>query len=898
MLSWALDFVGALPEPNINNSIAPPRVVDRVVSPNTSCIGPSSVYTAIMAPLPASMTRSSSSDSSALSNIMVAGTRDDDSSSEGVSASTPPTSLNDNGSLGSAKAAVEPMDVIEEETSRRPKRSRSSVSTYNLNQLSGAQDADHARNKRNISGLTGQTLVGDEDGSPYGNKTDKAMNSMDWEASPQPVRRSPRTAKVQRRPSVKDRVKKAAGKMGSVLGKRSREVMEAGKRKLGMGEIEESPQAKKVLKELDMGSKGVLDELDLSGDEFTAPPRPAKRARTSGKAPLRDVDQTVAPTAPPLNITSGKRTKKWQKEGLYVGQDPNTDPSQAGARKKLHKKRADSSASNASEMTDDTSSKRSFMTLPMFNYLEKTRDFVIPYDIYAPSLKKGDEKPKDWSKINRNRLVGEAKDLWDRSEKLPASACVCQVPAPGEQGCEDDCLNRVMQYECNDDNCSLDASQCGNRAFSELAARTKKAGPFDVGVEVRKTPNRGFGVRSCRTFAPGQIIMEYTGEIISEAECQRRMREDYKDKQCYYLMELERGLIIDGTKGSMARFINHSCNPNCEVRMVKVNGTPRMAVFAGENGVMTGEELTYDYNFDNFGTTQQICYCGAPNCRGFLSKRLNAAEQKKLAREEIERKKKAAEEAMKRAQAEAKRRQVQDDRGSSWRGWIAVDDPEIKERLKAEKKEKEEAEKNSSRARRLAARLSGAPLTESKPPTPKKENPKRRKTVHAEPEAPIAQEEETTEQTTIGAIMRKTTTRKSHLRTTSSGSKFTEELSRPSSAQTMSKVIEETEVSVSTTEVQKQTTKTFDETPAAAGAEIMDREDSTEIPETVSSAESEIQVAEKSGLSRTASKGKEVLKGMGQAVKKSFLGLEKGVAGSGNGSGKLKQSTLNFTRIS
>ena len=834
---------------------------------------------------------------------MVAGTKDDDSSSEGVSASTPPTSLNDSGSLGSAKAAVEPMDAIEEETTRRPKRARSSVSTYNLKQLTEAQDQENAGSKRNISGLTGLTLVDDEDESPYGNKTDKAMNTMDWEATTPPVRRSPRTAKVQRRPSVKDRVKKAAGKVGSVLGKRSREVMEAGKRKLGMSEIEESPQAKKVLKELDTGTKGVLDEMDLSDEEFVAPARPAKRARTSAKAPLRDVDQTVAPTAAPLNITSGKRTKKWQKEGLYVGQDPEMDPSQVGGgagRNKLQKKRPESSASNASEMTDAASSKAPFMTLPMFSYLDKTRDFIIPYDIYAPSYKKGDEKPKDWSKINRNRLVGEARDLWERSEKLPASACVCQKPAPGQQGCEDDCLNRVMQYECNDDNCNLDASECGNRSFAELAARTKKGGPFDVGVEVIKTPNRGFGVRSCRTFSPGQIIMEYTGEIISEAECQRRMREDYKDKQCYYLMELERGLIIDGTKGSMARFINHSCEPNCEVRMVKVNGTPRMAVFAGDQGVMTGEELTYDYNFDNFGTTQQICYCGAPNCRGFLSKRLNAAEQKKLAKEEVERRKKAAEEAIKRAQAEAKKKQVQSDRGSSWRGWIAVDDPEVKERLKAEKKEREEAEKNSSRARRMAARLSGVPAADSKPPTPKQEVPKRRKSVQAAPKEPATEPVNTIEHTTVGASVVKTTTKRKHMRTTSTGSRFTEELSRPSSMQTLSETIKETKVSVSTTEVHKETTRLVNEPSTAAGAEMQDREDSTEIPETVSSssAGSEIQVADKSsGLSRTASKGKEVLRGVGQAVKKGLLGFEKGGSGSKNAGGKLRQSTLNFTRI-
>jgi [histone H3]-lysine4 N-trimethyltransferase ASH1L len=827
---------------------------------------------------------------------MVAGTKDEDSSSEGVSASTPPTSFTESGSLGSAKAAVEPMDVIEGETSRRPKRQRSSVSTYNLQKLSGAQEEKSTGSKRNISGLTGRTLVDDEEESPYGNKTDKVMNSMDWEETPPPVRRSPRTIKMQRRPSIKDRVKKAAGRVGSVLGKRSREVMEAGKRKLGMSEIEESPQAKKILKELDTGSRGVLDEMDLSDEEFVAPARPAKRAKTSAQAPLKDVDQTVAPTAPPLNITSGKRTKKWQKEGLYVGQDPSMDPAHVGVRKKPQKKRPDSSSSHASEMTDATTSRRSFMTLPMFRYLDKTRDFTIPYDIYAPSFRKGDEKPKDWKQINKNRLVGEARDLWERSEKLPSSACVCQCPQPGEQGCEDDCLNRVMQYECNDDNCNLAASQCSNRAFAELAARTKKGGAFDLGVEVIKTSNRGFGVRSCRTFASGQIIMEYTGEIISEAECQRRMREDYKDKQCYYLMELERGLIIDGTKGSMARFINHSCNPNCEVRMVKVNGTPRMAVFAGENGVMTGEELTYDYNFDNFGTTRQICYCGAENCRGFLSKRLNAAEQKKQAKEEIERRKQAAEEARKRAQAEARKKQVQDDRGSSWRGWIAVDDPEVKEKLRAEKKEKEEAEKNTSRARRLAARLSGVPLTETNPPTPKREPAKRRKSTQVPKEEPENEPEGTIEQTTIGASVTKTTTRKKHLRTTSTGSKFTEELSHSSSMQTLSTTVKETEVSISTTEIHKETTRTIDEAPTLAEADPQDREDSTEIPETVSSAESEIQVAEKSGRSRTASKGKGILKGVGQAVKKSFLGLEKS-SGNGIGAGKLKQSKLNFARI-
>ena len=89
--------------------------------------------------------------------------------------------------------------------------------------------------------------------------------------------------------------------------------------------------------------------------------------------------------------------------------------------------------------------------------------------------------------------------------------------------------------------------------------------------------------------------------------------------QCYYLMSFDQNMIIDATKGSIARFVNHSCKPNC--RMVKwiVGGKPRMALFAGDGPIMTGEELTYDYNFDPFSAKNvQECRCGSDNCRGVL----------------------------------------------------------------------------------------------------------------------------------------------------------------------------------------------------------------------------------------------------------------------------------------
>jgi [histone H3]-lysine4 N-trimethyltransferase ASH1L len=84
-------------------------------------------------------------------------------------------------------------------------------------------------------------------------------------------------------------------------------------------------------------------------------------------------------------------------------------------------------------------------------------------------------------------------------------------------------------------------------------------------------------------------------------------------------MSFDQNMIIDATTGSIARFVNHSCSPNC--RMIKwiVSGQPRMALFAGDRDIMTGEELTYDYNFDPFSAKNvQKCLCGSPNCRGVL----------------------------------------------------------------------------------------------------------------------------------------------------------------------------------------------------------------------------------------------------------------------------------------
>lgn len=124
-------------------------------------------------------------------------------------------------------------------------------------------------------------------------------------------------------------------------------------------------------------------------------------------------------------------------------------------------------------------------------------------------------------------FVGDASNIWKASYRSEVSTCMCTP----ETGCDEDCHNRYMFYECDDKNCKLGADVCKNRSFKGLQQRIKAGGKYNIGVEVIKTEDRGYGVRSNRTFEPNQIIVEYTGEILTQGEAENRMRKVYKDSE-------------------------------------------------------------------------------------------------------------------------------------------------------------------------------------------------------------------------------------------------------------------------------------------------------------------------------------------------------------------------------
>ncbi|KAG8534266.1 uncharacterized protein KY384_001110 [Bacidia gigantensis] len=333
--------------------------------------------------------------------------------------------------------------------------------------------------------------------------------------------------------------------------------------------------------------------------------------------------------------TSDKATKKpvkqWVNQGLYVGQDRRSKAKLPGIQKQTGEDASDENTKQPRE--------NKLLPRPMFvgeMMINRDRDFKLPYDVFSP-LTDRQPAPDEWRKQQKNTLIGDAKHIWKKTRHTEESMCGCKP----ETGCGENCHNAIMFYECDENNCSLPAEKCGNRAFADLQARKEKHGRtakelYNTGVEVLLTEDRGYGIRANRTFEPSQIIVEYSGEIITQDEADDRMRNKYKDAACYYLMDFDQGMILDATKGSIARFVNHSCEPNCRMIKWTVKGEPRMALFAGDRGIMTGEELTYDYNFNPFSMKNtQTCRCGTDRCRGFLGPKPKETKETKEIKEAL-----------------------------------------------------------------------------------------------------------------------------------------------------------------------------------------------------------------------------------------------------------------------
>jgi uncharacterized protein len=140
-------------------------------------------------------------------------------------------------------------------------------------------------------------------------------------------------------------------------------------------------------------------------------------------------------------------------------------------------------------------------------------------------------------------------------------------------------------------------------------------------MELRQSGIHGLGGFAARDIPKGARIIEYTGERINNAEADRRAAEDDEKRNHHtFLFIVSSRTCVDAAfDGNEARFINHSCAPNCETGI----WGSRIWISALKN-IPAGVELTYDYMYDDDPeyTEEDLrfykCECGAPNCRGTM----------------------------------------------------------------------------------------------------------------------------------------------------------------------------------------------------------------------------------------------------------------------------------------
>ncbi|KRX74508.1 Histone-lysine N-methyltransferase 2C [Trichinella sp. T6] len=135
-------------------------------------------------------------------------------------------------------------------------------------------------------------------------------------------------------------------------------------------------------------------------------------------------------------------------------------------------------------------------------------------------------------------------------------------------------------------------------------------------VYLARSKIQGLGLFANRDVEMNAMVIEYVGEVIRNEVAERREKSYQKRNRGVYMFRLDSDHVIDATvAGGPARYINHSCDPNCIAERIDFDRESRIVIMSCRP-ICKGEELTYDYQFDFEDELNKLpCLCRAPNCR-------------------------------------------------------------------------------------------------------------------------------------------------------------------------------------------------------------------------------------------------------------------------------------------
>jgi len=221
---------------------------------------------------------------------------------------------------------------------------------------------------------------------------------------------------------------------------------------------------------------------------------------------------------------------------------------------------------------------------------------------------------QQWTTISEN-IYNCGKRGTAEKHSINLGKCQCNIRSQ----CGHQCTNRIAHIECDENNCAIGLNGCTNQEI-----KNSNGQPM-VKVIIKDSNIKGKGLFSVEpVISRNQFIIEYIGEVITDKQVQKRLKDQLKSSNelLLYSMEISPLYYVDAAYyGNQSRFVNHSCEPNCVVEKWTIENHTRLGIFA-KRQIQYGEELTIDYKFDTFTDENMLhqCYCASQNCRKYINK--------------------------------------------------------------------------------------------------------------------------------------------------------------------------------------------------------------------------------------------------------------------------------------
>ncbi|XP_072935752.1 probable histone-lysine N-methyltransferase set-23 [Epargyreus clarus] len=244
----------------------------------------------------------------------------------------------------------------------------------------------------------------------------------------------------------------------------------------------------------------------------------------------------------------------------------------------------------------------------------------------------------------------EYEDLIDHYNSQITSKCTCEICTESDCKCIQNSggLNYVVEgrgdkrqfklnYEKNSKTYPViecnDLCSCLNNCMNRVVQKGPIGGLY---VKPCKLEGKGLGLFTENFIPAGVFICEYAGEIITLTEAAKRHQSNQSQGRMNYIFCLKEHAkkkivhtVIDPSQfGNIGRYINHSCEANCEIVPVRINcPIPKLGVFSCTD-ILRDTEITFDYGSDRVDKgvsistrltqDRKVCLCGSEKCRGFL----------------------------------------------------------------------------------------------------------------------------------------------------------------------------------------------------------------------------------------------------------------------------------------